>query len=211
MSNCSMRASWSTGPSRRHPILTAYFVFRRQRPPTSMAKRNYLVEGLSGAGKSSVYEELIRRGYKAISTDRAWAYHADPDTGLPGGPIHHDNFMWDQQKAVSELESPEPELLFVCGSSRNRDRFLPYFTKIFNLRIDDDTMRRRLQERTDDDWPLGQEGVELMLRLNRSDEKPAGAIDVDATQPLNQVVDELLRLANEASARRRWPRPARAR
>ena len=161
-----------------------------------MAKRNYLVEGLSGAGKSSVYEELIRRGYKAISTDRAWAYHADPDTGLPGGPIHHDNFMWDQQKAVSELESPEPEVLFVCGSSRNRDRFLPYFTKIFNLRIDDDTMRRRLQERTNNEFGKQPEEVELMLRLNRSDEKPAGAIDVDATQPLHQVVDELLRLAN---------------
>ena len=55
-----------------------------------MAKRNYLVEGLSGAGKSSVYEELVRRGYTAITTDRAWAYHADPDTGLTGGPIHHD-------------------------------------------------------------------------------------------------------------------------
>lgn len=161
-----------------------------------MAKRNYLVEGLSGAGKSSVYEELIRRGYKAISTDRAWAYHADPDTGLPGGPIHHDNWMWDRQKAVSELESPEPEVLFVCGSSRNRDHFLPYFTKIFNLRIDDDTMRRRLQERTADDWGLGPEAIELMLELNRSDEKPAGAIDVDATQPVKQVVDELLRLAN---------------
>ena len=120
------------------------------------------MDGLSGAGKSSVYEELIRRGYKAISTDRAWAYHADPDSGLPGGPIQHDTFMWNPQKAVSELESREPELLFVCGSSRNRDRFLPYFTKIFNLRIDDDTMRRRLQERTEDDWPLGQEGVELI-------------------------------------------------
>ena len=160
-----------------------------------MAKRNYLVEGLSGAGKSSVYEELIRRGYKAISTDRAWSYGADPDTGLPGGPIGHDTWMWDQQKAVSELESPEPEVLFVCGSSRNRDHFLPYFTKIFNLHIDDDTMRQRLQERTDDDWPLGQEGVKLMLELNRSDKGPAGAIEVDATQPLNQVVDELLRLA----------------
>ena len=34
-----------------------------------------------------------------------------------------------------------------------------------------------------------------MIALNRSDEKPAGAIDVDATQPLDQVVDELLRLA----------------
>ena len=166
-----------------------------------MAKRNYLVEGLSGAGKSSVYEELIERGYKAISTDRAWKYHADPDTGLPGGPVHHDDSMWDQQKAVSELESPEPEVLFVCGSSRNRDRFLPYFTKIFNLRIDDDTMRRRLQERTNNEFGKQPEEVELMLTLNRSDEKPAGAIDVDATQPLNQVVDELLRLANCRTAR----------
>ena len=160
-----------------------------------MAKRNYLVEGLSGAGKSSVYEELIRRGYKAISTDRAWKYHADPDTG-PGRTIHYVNSMWDQQKAFRELESPEPEVLFVCGSSRNRDSFLPYFTKIFNLRIDDDTMRRRLQERTNNDYGKQPEEVELMLRLNRSDEKPAGAIDVDATQPLHQVVDELLRLAH---------------
>jgi hypothetical protein len=83
----------------------------------------------------------------------------------------------------------------VCGSSRNRDHFLPYFTKVFNLRIDDVTMRRRLEARTEDDWALGQEGVELMLELNRSDEGPAGAIDVDATRALNQVVDDLLRLA----------------
>jgi gluconate kinase len=149
-----------------------------------MAKRNYLVEGLSGAGKSSVYEELIRRGYKAISTDRAWKYNAD------------DNSMWDLQKAVRELESAEPEVLFVCGSSRNRDRFLPYFTKTFNLRIDDDTMRRRLQERTNNEFGKQPEELELTLTLNRSDETPAGAIDVDATQPLDQVVDELLRLAN---------------
>jgi hypothetical protein len=161
-----------------------------------MAKRNYLVEGLSGAGKSSVYEELIRRGYRAISTDRAWAYHADPDTALPGGAVRHDTHRWHRQKAVSELESRKLDVLFVCGSSRNRDSFLPYFTKVFNLRIDDDTMRSRLEARTADDWPLGQDGVELMLMLNRSDEKPAGAIDVDATQPLPKVVDELLHLAH---------------
>jgi len=160
-----------------------------------MAKRNYLVEGLSGTGKSSVCEELVRRGYEAVSSDRAWAYNADPDTGLPGGPARHDTFMWDEQKAVSALESAEPEVLFVCGSSRNRDRFLPYFTKVFNLRSDEDTMRRRLEARTEDDWTLGDEGVELMLALNRSDEKPAGAIDVDATRPLHEVVDEVLRLA----------------
>ena len=161
-----------------------------------MAKRNYLVEGLSGAGKSAVYEELIRRGYTTISTDRVWSYYADPDTGLPGGPACHDTWIWDPQKALHALASPEPDMLFVCGSGRNRDRFLPYFTNMFNLRLDDATMRRRLEARTADDWSLGQEGVELTLRLNQSDEGPAGAIDVDATQPLSQVVDELLRLAS---------------
>lgn len=159
-----------------------------------MARRNYLVEGLSGTGKSSVYEELIRRGYTAVSTDRAWKYYADPDT------------MWDEQRAVGELESPEPEVLFVCGSSRNLDRFLPYFTKIFNLRIDDDTMRRRLEERTNNDFGKEPEEVELMLELNRSDEKPAGAIDVDATRPLDHVVDEVLRLA-DCSTRTRVSTP----
>ena len=161
-----------------------------------MAKRNYLVEGLSGAGKSSVYEELIRRGYRAISTDRAWKYHPDPVTGLRDGASRYDAPKWDEHKAISELESLEPEVLFVCGSSRNRDRFLPYFTEIFILRIDDDTMRRRLQERTNNDFGKQPEEIDLMLRLNRSDAKPAGAIEIDATQPLHQVVDELLRFAN---------------
>lgn len=162
----------------------------------SMAKRNYLVEGLSGVGKTSVHEELIRRGYTAINTDRAWAYHADPETGMPGGVSGHETWFWDQHAAISELESPESEVLFVCGSSRNSDRFLHYFTTVFNLRIDDDTMRRRLERRTEDDWPLGQEGVELMLELNRRGERLPGAIEVDATRPLEQVVDELVRLAD---------------
>jgi hypothetical protein len=146
-----------------------------------MAQRNFLVEGLSGAGKSSVYEELIQRGYKAVTTDRAWKYRND---------------LWDEQKALTELENPEPDVLFVCGSSRNRDRFLPYFAEVFNLRIDDDTMRRRLRERTNNDFGKQPEELELMLTLNRSGARPAGAIDIDATQPLRQVVDELLRLAN---------------
>jgi uridine kinase len=69
----------------------------------AMAKRNFLVDGLSGAGKSSVYEELVRRGVKAISTDRAWAYYGDPATGLPTQRISHDTWIWDHQAAESEL------------------------------------------------------------------------------------------------------------
>jgi hypothetical protein len=29
----------------------------------TMAERNYLVEGLSGTGKSAAFDELVRRGY----------------------------------------------------------------------------------------------------------------------------------------------------
>lgn len=172
-----------------------------------MAKRNYLVEGLSGAGKSSVYEELIRRGYTAISTDRAWKRRTDPRTDLRRGALHHLGSSWDHERAVSELESQELDVLFVCGSGCNRDEFLPYFIGVFNLRIDDDTMRRRLQERTNNDYGKQVEELDLMLGLNRSNAKPAGAVDVDATRPLDQVVDEVLRLANCAATSDSTPPP----
>jgi hypothetical protein len=111
----------------------------------------------------------------------------------------------DAVTPVSVTGTPGADRVAVCGGSRNGDDFRPYFTEVFNLRIDDGTMRRRLQARTTDDWTLVPDPadydvalaamIELMLELNRSDDKPAGAIDVDATQPLDQVVDELLRLA----------------
>jgi predicted ATPase len=46
-----------------------------------MAKRNYLIEGGSGTGKSAVWEELRKRGYKAINGDRELAYQGSPQTG----------------------------------------------------------------------------------------------------------------------------------
>jgi predicted ATPase len=35
-----------------------------------MGKRNYLIEGVSGGGKTAVCTELQRRGYQAIHGDR---------------------------------------------------------------------------------------------------------------------------------------------
>jgi hypothetical protein len=53
-----------------------------------VAKANYLVEGLSGTGKSSVYKELTRRGYSALSTDRIWAHILLPPRPVSqAGPV----------------------------------------------------------------------------------------------------------------------------
>jgi hypothetical protein len=46
-----------------------------------MGKRNYLIERVSGTGKTAVCHELRRRGYHAINGDRELAYRGDPTTG----------------------------------------------------------------------------------------------------------------------------------
>ena len=51
-----------------------------------MGRRNYLIEGVSGAGKTAVATELQRRGYQAIHGDRELAYRGDPETGRPAAP-----------------------------------------------------------------------------------------------------------------------------
>jgi hypothetical protein len=97
-------------------------------------------------------------------------------------------------RQIEALKSAEPDILFRHGSSRNRDDFLPYFSRIFNLKIDDETMMRRLADHANNDFGKIPEEVQLMLALNRKGEKPAGAIDIDATKPLREVVDEILGL-----------------
>ena len=63
-----------------------------------MARRNYLVEGVSGTGKSSVCHELQKRGYKAINGDRELAYQGDPETGKRTGAYGHEYHIWDLDK-----------------------------------------------------------------------------------------------------------------
>lgn len=48
-----------------------------------MGRRNYLIEGVSGTGKTAVCTELQRRGYQVIHGDLELVYQGDPETGLP--------------------------------------------------------------------------------------------------------------------------------
>ena len=67
-----------------------------------MGVRNYLVEGVSGTGKTSVCHELRRRGYDAINGDTDLAYQGDPVTGLPTDTAVHEHHLWDVRR-VREL------------------------------------------------------------------------------------------------------------
>jgi broad-specificity NMP kinase len=66
-----------------------------------MGRRNYLIEGLSGTGKTSVCDELQRRGHHAIHGDRELAYRGDPETGEPMEGFGHEHHIWDVARSSS--------------------------------------------------------------------------------------------------------------
>ena len=165
-----------------------------------MGVSNYLVEGVSGTGKSSVCAELQRRGYHAINGDAVLAYQGDPVTGaaLPG--FAHEHHIWDVARVRVLIADQTHTATFFCGGSRNFPKFLALFDNVFVLQVDVDTLNRRLAQRSGDEWGGRPEERELVLRLHRTQEDvPGDAIVIDATAPLEDVVDDILQLASASA------------
>jgi hypothetical protein len=173
-----------------------------------MGRRNYLIEGVSGAGKTAVCTELQRRGYQAIHGDRELAYRGDRETGLPTAANTDtptatwlsEHQIWDVEKVKAYIANQEEAVTFFCGGSRNFAKFIDLFDGVFVLEVDLDTMNRRIDERvaldpTDFGGKPGER--ELAVRLHQTKEDiPRNGIIIDATAPLARVVDEILRLSN---------------
>lgn len=178
-----------------------------------MGKRNYLISGVSGAGKTSVCAELRRRGYQAINGDDELAYQGDPDTGLPAdGPRHEhsatfisEHHIWDVEQVKALVANQDEAVTFFCGGSRNASQYIDLFDGVFVLEIDLDTSLRRIEERVvldPTDWGGTPEELEITVRMYHSKEGlPQNGVIIDATPPLAQVVDEILRHVEASSAR----------
>lgn len=158
-----------------------------------MAKRNYLIEGGSGTGKSAVWEELQKRGYKAINGDRELAYQGDPETGrrLEGHDFWH--HIWDVDKVREIVANKDDEVAFFCGGSRNFHTFIELFDKVFILDIDTETLKERLENREADDWGGNDKDKEFIFRLHATREAvPTEGIIIDTARPINEVVDAIV-------------------
>jgi hypothetical protein len=78
-------ASGSSGDIRAR----AAIAHRSGRYGAQVGRTNFLVEGVSCTGKTTVCKELQRRGYHAINGDTELAYQGDPETGAPtDGQMH---------------------------------------------------------------------------------------------------------------------------
>ena len=168
-----------------------------------MGIKNYLVDGVSCAGKTTVCDELQRRGYHAIHGDRELAYWGDPKTGQPvtGCAGEHRTWMWNVEKVRALVADQNHAATFFCGGSRNSDRFIDLLDGVFVLEIDLDTLNRRLAARPEDAWGGSASEGESFARLQQATKEglPTNAIIIDATAPLSSIVDTILENANLVS------------
>jgi len=177
-----------------------------------MGVRNYLIEGVSGAGKTTICEELQRRGHHAIHGDRELAYQGDPETGEPldgasaGASAQakhppsfvHAHHIWDVDKVKSLVADQRNAISFFCGGSRNSARFIDLFDRVFVLEVDIDTLNQRLAGRPEDEFGGRSIERELIARLHATKEDvPKHAVSIDATAPLALVVGEILSKCGE--------------
>lgn len=159
-----------------------------------MGRRNYLIEGVSGTGKTSVCDELLRRGYPAIHGDRELAYQGDPATGIAVTGSVHAHHLWRVDAVKALADNKNQTVTFFCGGSRNHQDFIDLFDDVFVLEVDLATLRRRLADRPDDEFGGMPAERELIERLHRSKDSTPDGIAIDAAGPLVAVVDRILQL-----------------
>ena len=166
-----------------------------------MGVKNYLIEGVSCTGKTSVCDELGRRGYHTIHGDRELAYWGDPKTGEPLDSSAYEHWIWDVDTVRSRVADPSHEASFFCGGSRNFDRFIDLFDGVFVLEVALDTLNRRLALRPEDEWggPASDGKSNARSQHAKREGIPKNAILIDATEPIARVVDAILGNANLVS------------
>lgn len=158
-----------------------------------MGIKNYLIEGVSGTGKTSVCDALLQRGYQAIHGDRVLAYQGDPDTGEPVAGSSHGHHIWDVEKVRALVADPTHTVTFFCGGSRNFHHFIDLFDGVFVLTVDLETLHRRLVRRPEDEWGGRPEERAFIARLHATQEDvPLQGLSIDATAALSDVVDAIL-------------------
>jgi len=170
------------------------------------------VTGISGAGKSTVRRELRRRGFDAHDTDEDGnAVWVDVATGATTSARVSDDPAWlatHEWRLVPEriaalAGNAIDRLVFLCGSAANEAVAWPHFTTVIYLAVDERTLRHRLATRTTNEFGKAPDELAAILGWHRVDAdayRRFGAVVVDATRPLEQVVDEVIAIATSSSS-----------
>ncbi|HEU0266109.1 MAG TPA: AAA family ATPase [Candidatus Saccharimonadaceae bacterium] len=168
----------------------------------------YLINRPSGTGKTSIGDELEKRGYRVINTDKAFGYYANLETrvpvtfpkhGIPNEKWYSTNgWAWDSEKVEKTLKKYSSETVFFCGGSFNESYFYPQFTKIFRLHCSPEKLIERLTKRKGDSHTNNTYFIAKMLDLLETSENDAERLGwpvIDTTnKTIRQSANEIERI-----------------
>ena len=157
-----------------------------------------MVTGMSGTGKSSALAELGRRGYRVVDTDEpGWReYREDLD---PVDELHRGEWLWVEEKITALLDSNDGRSLFVAGCVRNQSAFYSRFEAIVLLSAPIEVIVDRIERRTTNDY--GKTPLERAMVLDDLAKiepllRKGSTHELDASRPLDEVVDDLIAIAS---------------
>ncbi len=147
---------------------------------------------MSGVGKSTALAELEKRGFEVVDTDEdGWSVWSDADGG----------YVWQEDRIREVLSREEGPSLYVSGTVSNQGRFYPRFDAVVLLSAPADVLLRRIDARTTNDYGKSVEERDLFLRHLEEVEPLLRATcthEIDATQPVDAVVEQLVAIARES-------------
>jgi dephospho-CoA kinase len=145
---------------------------------------------MSGTGKSSALAELARRGFRTVDTDEPGWTVEDPGGG-----------QWWDEKRILQLLAEDGPALYMSGTVSNQGRFYDRFDAVVLLSAPVDVLLDRISSRTTNDYGKSLEERELILTHLREVEPLLRATcthEIDATQPLSEVVEQLVRIGRDS-------------
>ena len=144
--------------------------------------------GMSGTGKSTVLIELAKRGFQALETDNApWS-----EWSASGG-----GYVWREDLIEELLSRDDGATHYVSGTVSNQGRFYPRFDAVVLMSAPVDVLLRRIETRTSNGYGKAREERAMILRDVAEVEPLLRATcthEVDATQPIGQVVSQLVEI-----------------
>jgi dephospho-CoA kinase len=151
-----------------------------------------LVTGMSGTGKSACLEILSSRGDQSVDTDTdEWSVWATQPDGSP-------DWIWREGAIDALLDRYENGQLFVAGCKTNQGKFYSSFDHVVLLSAPAEVIIERVTNRSTNPYgKSAKERREILRYLSEIEPclRATATIEIDATAPLVDVVDQLQRLA----------------
>jgi shikimate kinase len=160
----------------------------RARPQVStvLAVARVLVTGMSGAGKTTVLDELRRRGHLTVDTDYdGWE--------LPNG-------TWDEQR-MNRLLTSDPNVI-VSGTVENQGSFYHRFEHVVLLSAPLQILIERVSSRTNNPYGRTPEQQAEIARYMETVEpllRRGATLELDGRRPATELADVIEDLVTRTS------------